>query len=182
MLAAVALALALAHAQTSPPAPAPASDPVRIDVVARDAQGRPVESLTTADFELREDGAPQALTGTELVHKPRIIGIYLDEYYVTASRTAVVRETLHRFIDGLAAADQVAILRPLDSLLKIALTSDKAALHRAIDAFEGRRGDYTPRTDLERSLVAGDRTRADAQRTQSTWSTLNALTLHLGNL
>ncbi|HXD73584.1 MAG TPA: hypothetical protein VN628_07605, partial [Vicinamibacterales bacterium] len=34
----------------------------------------------------------------------------------------------------------------------------------------------------ERSLVAGDRTRADAQRTQSTWSTLNALTLHLGNL
>ena len=76
----------------------------------------------------------------------------------------------------------MAILRPLDSLLTIKLTGDRAALHRAIDAFEGRRGNYEPRTDFERSLVAGDRARADVQRAQSTWSTLNALTLHLANL
>ena len=158
-------------------------DVIRVDVIARDPQGRPVETLTAADFALREDGMPQTLTGVELVRgKPRLIGIYLDEYYVGAPKTAAVRAALHRLVDtGLAAGDQVVILRPLDSLLRITLTSDRATLHRAIDAFEGRRGDYEPRTDFERSLVAGDRARADVQRAQSTWSTLNALTLHLAN-
>jgi VWFA-related protein len=175
MLASAALLAALAQA--------PTPDVVRIDVVARDAQGRPVETLTPSDFELREDGTPQTLVGVQLVRGPRVIGIYLDEYYVGASKTAAVKAALHRFVDeDLAPGDRVAILRPLDSLLTIALTGDHAAMHRAIDAFDGRRGDYEPRTDFERSLVAGDRARADVQRAQSTWSTLNALTLHLANL
>jgi len=175
MLASVALLAALAQA--------PSIDVVKIDVIALDAQGRPVETLKSSDFELREDGTPQTLTSVQLVRAPRLVGIYLDEYYVGASRTAAVRAALHRFVDeDLAAGDQVAILRPLDSLLTIRLTGDRAAMHRAIDAFEGRRGNYEPRTDFERSLVAGDRERADIQRAQSTWSTLNALTLHLANL
>jgi len=173
MLAAAALVAALAQT--------PAQDPVRVDVLARDAQGRPVETLTAADFELREDGAPQPIAAAELVRKPRIIGIYLDEYFVSPASTTAVRAALHRLIGELGDSDRVAILRPLDSLLKITLTSDRAALDRAVDAFEGRRGDYTPRSDFERSLVAGNRERADMQRAQSTWSTLNALTLHLGN-
>jgi VWFA-related protein len=175
MLAPVMLLAALAQA--------PSTDLVRIDVIARDAQGRAVDTLKPADFELREDGTPQTLTGAPLVRNPRVIGIYLDEYFVGASKTAAIKAELHRFVDeDLAAGDQVAILRPLDSLLTIKLTGDRAAMHRAIDAFDGRRGDYEPRTDFERSLVAGDRERADIQRTQSTWSTLNALTLHLANL
>ena len=174
MLACFALLASLAQA--------PAGDVVRIDVIARDARGRAVETLTAADFEIREDGAPQAVIDAPLVRKPRLIGIYLDEYYVGPSQTASVRAALHRFVDELAPDDQVAILRPLDSLLTIKLTTDRAVLGRAIDTFEGRRGDYVPRTDLERSLLAGDRARADVQRAQSTWSSLNALTLHLANL
>ena len=76
----------------------------------------------------------------------------------------------------------MTILRPLDSLLTIRLTSDRASLHRAIDAFEGRRGDYEPRTAFERNYMVNDQERADVQRAQSTWSTLNALALHLANL
>ena len=175
MLASFALLAVLAQA--------PPANPVRIDVIARDARGRAVETLTAADFEIREDGAPQVVTDAQFVRKPRLIGIYLDEYYVGASQAAAVKAALHHFVDAdLAPEDQVAILRPLDSLLTIRLTTDRAALHRAIDAFEGRRGDYVPRTELERSLLAGDRARADVQRAQSTWSTLNALTLHLANL
>jgi Ca-activated chloride channel homolog len=174
MLASFALLASLAQA--------PATDVVRIDVIARDARGRAVETLTAADFEIREDGTPQAVVDAPLVRKPRLIGIYLDEYYVGPSQTASVKAALHRFVDDLAPDDQVAILRPLDSLLTIKLTSDRALLYRVIDAFEGRRGDYIPRTELERSLLAGDRARADVQRAQSTWSTLNALTLHLANL
>ncbi len=185
MLRALAFLGVLAQASAGTlgtPGTAGTSDLVKIDVIARDAQGRPVETLTAADFALKEDGAPQPVAGAELARRPRVVGIYLDEYYVGASKTALVRAALHRFVDeDLAAGDQVAILRPLDSLLTITLTGDHAILHRAVDAFEGRRGDYTPRTELERSLVAGDRERADSQRAQSTWSTLNALTLHLAN-
>jgi VWFA-related protein len=176
MLASLALAAALAQAPA-------AGDPVRIDVIARDAQGRPVETLTSPDFELREDGTPQTIAGATLARHPRVIGIYLDEYFVDASRTAAIKAALHRFVDeDLASGDRVAILRPLDSLLKISLTADRAAVHSAIDAFEGRRGNYEPRTPFERDLMMSDRERADVQRVQTTWSTLNALTLHLANL
>jgi Ca-activated chloride channel family protein len=187
------IGLALALAQTSAPPPptgtsgtvgtSGTSDVVRIDAVITDARGRAVENLKQADFELREDGAVQPLTGVQLVRGPRLIGMYLDEYFVSPSNTTAVRAALHRFVDAdLLPDDKAVILRPLDSLLTIKLTQDRAALHKAIDAFEGRRGDYQPRTEFERRYVVTDRARADEQRAQSTWSTLNALTLHLANL
>jgi len=157
-------------------------DVVRIDAIVTDSRGRFVESLKPADFDLREDGMPQTLVSAELMRRPRLIGIYLDEYFVNASNTATVRDALHRFVDTLSRDDRVVILRPLDSLLTIKLTQDRAALRAAIDAFEGRRGDYTPRTAFERNYIVSDRALADEQRAQSTWSTLNALTLHLANL
>jgi VWFA-related protein len=158
-------------------------DVVRIDAIVTDARGRAVENLKPADFELREDGTAQPLTGVQLVHRPRLIAMYLDEYFVSAANTAAVKTALTRFVDtDLLPDDKVVILRPLDSLLTIKLTQDRAALHKVIDAFEGRRGDYQPRTEFERRYVVTDRGRADEQRAQSTWSTLNALTLHLANL
>ncbi len=199
----LALAVAIAQGPSSP------GDLVRIDVVARDAKGRPVESLVASDFTLLEDGTPQTLADVRLVRvaptatagdvspitsasderieaareNTRLIGIYLDDYYVSAASAPMVKSALHRFVDqDLGPRDLVAILRPLDSLLTIRLTRDHAALHRAIDAFEGRRGDYEPRTDFERSYIVTNRGQADVQRAQSTWSTLNALTLHLANL
>jgi len=187
----LALLVAIAQAPAPPGTPGSAgtpgtpgtSDLVRIDVLVRNAQGRPVENLTAADLELREDGGAQTLAGVQLVREPRVVGVYLDEYYVSPSNTLRVRTALHRFVnEDLGKGDQVAILRPLDSLLTITLTEDRAAMHRAIDAFEGRRGDYAPRTPFERDYIVSDRGRADVQRAQSTWSTLNALTLHLANL
>ena len=187
-LAWIGLALALAQTPAPPGTPGTTgtsgtSDVVRIDAVVADARGRAVENLKPADFELREDGAVQPLTNVQLVRAPRLIGMYLDEYFVSPSNTAAVRAALHRFVDAdLLPEDKAVILRPLDSLLTIKLTQDRAALHKAIDAFEGRRGDYQPRTEFERRYIVTDRARADEQRAQSTWSTLNALTLHLANL
>ena len=177
-LAPLALLMAVAQAAGAPPP----TDLVRIDAIVSDARGRAVETLKPGDFELREDGTPQTLTSVQLVRNPRLVGIYLDEYFVSAANTAAVRNALHRFVDGLSPDDKAVILRPLDSLLTITLTQDRTAMHAAIDAFDGRRGDYTPRTAFERNYVVSDRARADEQRAQSTWSTLNALTLHLGNL
>ena len=184
---------------------------VRVDVIATDARGRFVDGLTTADFSIREDGAEQTVDDVRLVkvrgtsgqseaaqlvrivsaaderteagrENTRVIGIYLDEYFVSPANTATVRAALHRFVDeDLGPRDLVAVVRPLESLLKIRLTRDHAALHQAIDKFEGRRGDYEPRTAFERNTIVADRGRADSQRAQTTWSSLNALALHLAD-
>ena len=183
------LALAAAGALQAPsPAPEASRPPetVVIDVIATNARGQAVETLKASDFVLREDGEVQAIQDVRFV-KPdgnaRLFAIYLDDYYISAARTQEVRDALHRFVDqDLRPGDLVTILRPLDSLLSIRLTPDRDALHRAIDAFEGRRGDYAPRTAFERNYMVNDQEKAEVQRTQSTWSTLNALALHLANL
>ena len=185
-----ALLLAMAAAAATPQAPLPsnpASSLVLIDVIATDARGKAVETLKAGDFVLREDAEVQALEQARFVKaggdNSRVFAIYLDDYYVSASNTQLVRDALHHFVDqDLGPGDKVTILRPLDSLLGIRMTSDRQALHRTIDAFEGRRGDYTPRTAFERDYMVNDQARADIQRTQATWSTLNALALHLANL
>src|SRR5581483_8754000 len=74
----------------------------------------------------------------------------------------------------------VVVLKPLDSLLKIELTADRAAARGAIAAFEGRKGDYAPRTDYERELIAGAPARVEAARAQVVSSGLDALAIHLG--
>src|SRR6516165_3653522 len=133
-LAWIGLALALAQTPAPPGTPGTTgtsgtSDVVRIDAVVADARGRAVENLKPADFELREDGAVQPLTNVQLVRAPRLIGMYLDEYFVSPSNTAAVRAALHRFVDAdLLPEDKAVILRPLDSLLTIKLTQDRAAL------------------------------------------------------
>ncbi len=206
LMVAAAIGTVGSPAQTLPPA-----DLVRIDVIATDARGRAVETLKAADFELREDGAVQTIEDVRFVKvrvpsasaaapapivasaaderseaagdDTRVFGIYLDDYYVSPSSTTRVRDALHRFVNqDLGPRDLVTIMRPLDSLLTIRLTRDRESLHRAIDAFEGRRGDYEPRTAFERNYMVNERGRADIQRTQATWSTLNALGLHLANL
>src|SRR5258705_11597255 len=68
---ALALTVAAAQAPILPkgaagPAAA-AGDAVRIDVIATDARGQPVDSLTAADFSLREDGFEQAIDDVRLV-------------------------------------------------------------------------------------------------------------------
>jgi len=215
------LALAVAAAAQAPtPAPNPvatagtAGELVRVDLIATDNRGRPVDNLKASEFSLREDGSAQTIEDVRLVKvkgttgstgpavvpavsitsaaderaeaardNTRVVGMYLDEYFVSRENTQRVRAALHRFVDeDLGPTDLVTIMRPLDSLLKIRLTRDRAALHQAIDAFEGRRGDYEPRTAFERNSIVSERGRADSQRAQTTWSSLNALTLHLANL
>src|SRR5512138_2790875 len=48
-------------------AQAPVGEIVRIDVIATDNRGRPVENLKAADFTLREDGSTQAIEDVRLV-------------------------------------------------------------------------------------------------------------------
>ncbi|HEV3140736.1 MAG TPA: VWA domain-containing protein [Vicinamibacterales bacterium] len=165
------------------PAQPSASRLVSIDVVAADAKGRAVETLTPTDFEVKDAGAAQTLESARLItNETRLFAIYLDEYHIAAADTDRVRSALTRFIDqDLQPRDEIAIMKPLDSLFAIHLT-DRDAARKIVDEFSGRKGDYTPRTSYERNFIAGTPARIEAARTQVGWSAINALAVHLGSL
>jgi Ca-activated chloride channel homolog len=162
----------------------PAGHVVQIDVSAVNARGQVVLDLKPGDFELREEGAAQAVDRVRLVQgEPRLVAVFLDEYHVDAGATARVREAMLRFVDQeLAPRDLIVVMKPLDSILTIRLTSDRSEAHRAIDAFEGRKGKYEPRNAYERDYIAGTPPRIEAVRTQVALSAINALAVHLGSL
>jgi len=198
----------LLAAQPQPPASAPAGRPVHLDVFATDARGRAVEDLARGDFELREEGALQHIDDVRYVRPPhagpestvairsiadertaaagdaRLFAVFLDEYHVSAgASTDRVREALTRFVDrDLASSDLVVIMKPLDSLFAIRMTTDREALRQAIASFEGRRGDYQPKNSYERNYIAGTPARIDSARNQVAWSAINALAIHIGGL
>jgi VWFA-related protein len=187
---------------------APARTTVMVDVVATDSRGRNIDTLKPGDFELREDGVLQTLDEVRFIHavgrtdaaaspilsisderaestRPdvRLFAIFLDDYHVSADNSARVRSAVQRFVDeGLSRSDLVVVMRPLDSLLAIRLSRDREEARRIIGAFDGRKGDYAPRSGVEQSYIAGTPERVEQLRAQVSTSALNALAAHLGSL
>lgn len=156
---------------------------VTIDAFVADARGHAVDTLKVADFEVREDGEVHAIDDVRFVRdQARLFAIYLDEYHVSAGdASARVRSALGAFIDqAIGPEDRIIVLKPLDSLLKIQFTVDRAGARAIVAAFDGRKGDYAPRTDYERELMAGTPARLESARAQVVWSGLDALAVHLG--
>jgi VWFA-related protein len=155
---------------------------VRIDAIVEDARGRFIDDLKVSDFELREEGAA-ALESVQLrrADGPRVAAIYLDEYHIgRESVTDSLRQGLTRFVDSLAPGDELVVMKPLDSLLAIRLTTDREAALHAIAGFEGRKGELEPRNTYEQNFIAGTPARIEAARTQVAVSALNALANQLG--
>jgi VWFA-related protein len=183
---------------------------VTVDVAVTDARGRAITDLKPSDFELREGSAVLPLEAVRLVRvgagspaesrtriqsatderlaagqdEVRLFAIFLDEYHVAAGvETERVRDTLTRLVDrDLSERDLIVVMKPLDSLFAIRLTRDRDAARRAIESFEGRKGDYEPRNAYERDFIAGTAARIDAARNQVALSAINALAVHLGSL
>ena len=183
---------------------------VTVDVSVTDARGRTVTDLTPADFELREGNALLPLEAVRLVsvapasqaeppariqsaaderlaagqEQARLFAIFLDEYHVASgAETDRVRDTLTRFVDrDVSPRDLIVVMKPLDSLFAIRLTRDREAVRRAIESFEGRKGDYAPRNGYERDYIAATPARIEVARTQVALSAINALAVHLGSL
>lgn len=158
---------------------------VTIDAIVADAHGRAVDTLKATDFEVREDGEVHAIDGVRFVRdQARLFAIYLDEYHVSSGdASARIRSALSAFIDqAIGPEDRVVVLKPLDSLLKIEFTVDRQTARGIVASFEGRKGDYAPRTDYERELMAGTPARLESARAQVVWSGLDALAVHLGTV
>ena len=153
---------------------------VRLRAVVTDTKGQAVVGLTASDFDLAVDGAPQTIDTVELVRAAtgdrRAFAFLLDEFHVAPADSTAVRDALLSFVDGhLRQADVALVFKPLDSLDAIAVTSDRAALRQAIETFEGRKGDYAPRTDFERRYMAQAPAAVAAARAQIVTSALRAI-------
>ena len=132
---------------------------VRVTAVVTDRRGQLLRNLKPSDFELLEDGRPQTLEKAEYVSRaaggPRTIAFLLDEFHTAAADSASIRERILRFVDSrLRPGDSAVVVKPLDPLTTIKPTDDRDAIRRAITSFEGRKGDYTPRTAFERNYMA----------------------------
>lgn len=160
-----------------------APDGVRISTLVTDRQGKPVVGLALKDFELREDGVVQKLTAVESRRpEPRRIAIVLDEFHVDAADSTRVRDAVTRFLNEvLRADDAVVVLRPLDPLTSIRLTTDHGPIREAVARFEGRKENLEPRNKLEEDTLGRAPALVEAGRVQVVLSALRALTSHLGS-
>jgi VWFA-related protein len=157
---------------------------VRIATTVTDRQGRPVSGLTAKDFEVKEDGVVQKIDAVEPRQpETRRIAILLDEFHVDPADTAAVREAITRFVDNrLREGDMAVVMKPLDPLSSIRLTTDRDELRRTIATFEGRKGQYQPRTPLEAETMGSAPSLVEAGRAQVILSALRALTAQLGTV
>ena len=181
---AVLLALATAAGRAQQPRSSPPSDggTQTLTVIVESIDGRAVTGLRASDFVLTIDGARQPIdVATARKSAPRAIALLLDEFHVGSDETAAVREAAHRFIEQqIRADDRVVVLKPLDSLPAIHLTSDRERMHEAVNAFEGRKGIYEPRSALEEQTIGRSPVLAEASRAQVVLSGLRALASRLG--
>jgi VWFA-related protein len=170
-------------ARPSPPSPDD-SKPVRVSVVVTDRLGRPVSGLRPKDFELRDDDEIQRLESVDArTPQPRRLAFLLDEFHVSEAAAVRMRDALTAFVDHeLRPEDLVVVFKPLDSLPSIRLTNDRAEIRAAIASFEGRAGNYEPRTPLEEQTVGRSSAIAESARAQIVLSAMRALTTRLGGV
>jgi VWFA-related protein len=161
-----------------------AAEPVTLDVVVTDAKARPIQNLSPRDLEVTDAGEPRAVDDV----RPRsaggrVIGIFLDDFHVQAGESTLrARAALNHLVDSLLRDDDmVALVRPLDPLHAITFTQDRALIRKVIATFEGRAGDYTPRTEFERDFLSRDPKTAEATRAQVVSAALQSLSKRLGD-
>lgn len=204
-----------ASAEAEPQAPRPVFRTdinfVRVDVIVTDKQGRPVTDLTQADFEVTEDGKPQAVETFKLVEvtgqvvegaerardirstydeeseaqreDTRIFVFFLDDYHVRRGSSMGVREPLARFIrDQLGPLDMIGVMYPLMPVSMLTLTRDHESVIREIERFEGRKFDYRPRNTFEEQYSMYPAEIVERVRTQVSLSALEGLAVRLGGL
>lgn len=182
---------------------------VRVDVIATDKQGNPITDLTQDDFEIVEDDTRQAIETfrlvkidtTSLVETPgrlqtradeetaaqnedaRIFVFFLDEYHVRLGNSMAARRHLVEFVQTqLGPKDLVSVMYPLSPLDTVVLTRNHEQLVHAIERFQGRKFDYTPRNALEDRYANYPTEVVERVRRQVSLSALEGLSVKLGAL
>jgi VWFA-related protein len=182
---------------------------VRVDVIATDKSGVPVTDLSLNDFEVFEDGKPQAVETFRLIkvdavapeyttrairtredeesaaadENARIFVFFLDDYNVRLGTAMAARKPVSDFIrNQLAPNDLVAVMYPLTPLDGVVLTRNHDHVIRAVEQFEGRKFRYEPRNEIEMKYSDQPTEIVERIRRQVSLSALKGLSVKLGAL
>ena len=184
---------------------------VRVDVIVTDGKAQPITDLTQADFEVLEDGKPQSIEQFRLVkvdgNPPpgappprelrtradeeleagrddvRVFVIFLDDYHVRRGSSMTVRQPLTNFIrKQLRPNDLVAVMMPLTPVTDLEFTRNHESIITAVERFEGRKFDYTPRNRMEESYSRYPTDVVERIRNDVVMSALQGLSVRLGSL
>jgi VWFA-related protein len=184
---------------------------VRVDVTVLDRKGDPVNDLTKEDFEVREDGLPQAIDTIKLIEANgeaptddtslpirspehaaveaarddiRVFVIFWDEYHIGQMGPAIrAREALENFVQfGFGPTDLVALMDPLTPTDAIRFTRDRRSLSDEVHKLKGRQGIYLPpRSAVEEAQMYRSRD-IEMLRSQVTASALESTIGFLGSI
>jgi VWFA-related protein len=186
-------------------------DFVRVDVIVSDKKAQPVTNLTQADFEVLEDGKPVPIEQFKLIKvdgnaKPggpppkqirnrndeeleaarddvRIFVFFMDDYHVRRGNSMSVRFPLTRFIQQqLRPTDLVGIMYPLMPVSDLLLSRNHETIANAINTFEGRKFDYTPRNIVEQNYARYSTDQVERIRNDVVMGALQGLAIRLGSL
>jgi VWFA-related protein len=182
---------------------------VRVDVIATDRQGNPVDGLTKDDFEVFEDGKPQTIDTFRLIRvdttapeyttrtirtrqdeenaaadeSARIFVFFLDDYNVRVGNAMAARREIADFIrTQLAPNDLIAVMYPLTPLDAVVLTRNHESVIRTVEQFEGRKFRYQPRNAIEDKYAQQPTEIVERIRRQVSLSALKGLSVKLGAL
>ena len=184
---------------------------VGVDVIVSDKDGKPVMDLTQDDFSVAEDGKPQKIDAFTVVKldaletvengpprairtdydeereaaRPdvRLFVILLDDYHVRRGNDMFVRKPLIEFLQNqLAPADMVAIMYPLTPVTDLRFSRDRESAISAIEKFEGRKFNYTPRNMFEEQYAMYPAQTVERVRNQVTMDALKGAAFKLGAL
>jgi VWFA-related protein len=184
---------------------------VRVDVIVSDGKGNPVLDLKPEEFSVFEDGKPQKVETFAVVKidpldqvegpangeirtaadeereaarpEVRLFVILLDDYHVRRGNDMAVRRPLIEFIENqLAPADMVAVMYPLTPVSDIQFSRSRSKLISAIQNFEGRKFNYTPRNLFEEQYAQYPAATVERIRNQVTMSALKAAAIRMGGL
>jgi VWFA-related protein len=184
---------------------------VRVDVIVTDRKGAPVDDLRPEDFEVFEDGKRQTVQTFRLIRvsgevepgaeaaRPirtdydeeteaqrddvRIFVFMLDDYHVRRGAAMAARQQLVRFIrNQLGPLDLIAVMYPLTPVTDLRLTRNHDAVIRAIERFDGRKGDYRPMNELEERYSMYPAEIVERIRNEVSLSALRGLMVRLGGL
>ncbi|MBA3641113.1 MAG: VWA domain-containing protein [Acidobacteria bacterium] len=184
---------------------------VSVDVIVSDKNGTPILDLKREEFSVSEDGKAQKIEQFSIVKidpldqvegptngpirsqadeereaarpEVRLFTILLDDYHVRRGNDMAVRKPLIDFIQNqLAPADMVAIMYPMTPVNDISFTRNRASLISAIEKFEGRKFNYTPRNPFEEQYTFYPAATVERIRNQITMGALEAAAFRMGAL
>lgn len=163
---------------------------VNVDVTVTDRAGDPVRGLTRDDFEILEDGIPQAISNFYAVFsEPKTLAsasiapqedprfrrkvlVLIDVFSMTPYERDRALARLEQFInDRFRGGEYDWAIGSIDTTLRMLLapTSDKNAIHEALNQIrKGRAPRMPPGADKPLSLIASDPSADDAALWQST--------------